>query len=70
MEHKTVTTDRFIFGDKVQNIYASNDNPHKNGIFVKQFRRTGKSNPGIISEVTDGRGKFWEAETCNLIRIL
>ena len=48
------------FGDILENPFASTDNPHKKGIFVKEFRRTGKLNPGLIWELTDGNGNFWE----------
>ena len=48
------------FGDRIKNPWASDDNPTKVGIFVRQFRRTGKLNPGTIWEFTDGNGKFWE----------
>jgi hypothetical protein len=51
---------KFVFGDKVKNVCASDDNPHRCGIFVRSGKRTGRFNPGAWIEVTDGRGQFWE----------
>lgn len=48
------------FGDGAVNPWASTDNPTRMGIFVREFRRTGRLNPGTIWEFTDGNGKFWE----------
>lgn len=50
------------FGDVVENDYASPDNPTRRGYFVREFKRTGKLNPGLTWEVTDGDGKFWELQ--------
>lgn len=47
------------FGDVVVNGWASEDNPTRTGYFVRSFTRTGKMNPGLTWEVTDGKGKFW-----------
>ena len=54
----TVTTPKF--GDVLDNPHASDRNPTKRGVFVRQFKRTGKMNPGTIWEFTDGKGNFWE----------
>ena len=43
----------------IENAYASDDNPHKRGIYVRTIRRRGKLNPGIHLELTDGNGEFW-----------
>lgn len=51
---------RPAFGDIVENGWASEDNPTRTGFFVREFRRTGKLNPGLTWEITDGKGKFWE----------
>ena len=48
------------FGDVLTNPHASDRNPRKQGIFVREFRRTGRMNPGITWEFTDGKGDFWE----------
>lgn len=48
------------FGDLVENGWASEGNPTRRGYFVQSFRRTGRMNPGLTWEITDGRGKFWE----------
>lgn len=48
------------FGARIVNPWASDDNPTRIGIFVRQFVRTGRMNPGTIWEFTDGKGKFWE----------
>jgi len=53
-------TRRPKFGDKVIGIYASENNPLKEGIFVEEKRRIGRMNPGVFYRVTDGRGNFWE----------
>ena len=43
---------KFKFGDIIINTYASDRNPLKEGIFVKEKSKT--------CELTDGKGKFWE----------
>lgn len=48
------------FGDIITNGWASEDNPTRVGLFVREGRRTGRMNPGRYFEVTDGEGKFWE----------
>ncbi len=49
------------FGDVVINGWASDDNPQKQGYFVRKIKRTGKLNPGTFWELTDRDGKFWSA---------
>jgi hypothetical protein len=48
------------FGDTVENGWASEDNPTRVGLFVREGRRTGRLNRGRYWEITDGNGKFWE----------
>lgn len=47
------------FGATVTNTLASPDNPHRVGLFVRAYRRRGRSNPGVWWEITDARGAFW-----------
>lgn len=56
------------FGDPITNPWASDDNPAKHGLFVREFRRAGRLNPGTIWEVTDGNGKFWEINGRDILR--
>ncbi|WP_292224709.1 hypothetical protein [Brevundimonas sp.] len=48
------------FGDVIENEWASDANPTRTGFFVREFTRTGRLNPGVTWEITDGKGKFWE----------
>ncbi|WP_202926137.1 hypothetical protein [Photorhabdus laumondii] len=48
------------FGDHMRNPWASKNNPHRDGYFVKARRATGKFNPGLWYQMTDKKGKFWE----------
>lgn len=48
------------FGDRVENGWASESNPTRVGYFVREFTRSGRLNPGLTWEITDGNGKFWE----------
>ena len=50
----------FRFGDIVESIHASDDNPRKRGIVVRTDHRKGKLNPGRYVVLTDGNGEFWE----------
>lgn len=49
-----------MFGATVTNHYASEINPHRVGYFVRATRVTGRLNPGVWWQITDGRGDFWE----------
>lgn len=51
---------KFRFGARVVNVWASMDNPHRKGIFVREGFRAGKLNHGKFFQVTDGKGEFWE----------
>ena len=48
------------FGDRFVNPFASNDNPHKVGYFVRWKYRKGRLNPGKQMELTNKIGDFWE----------
>jgi hypothetical protein len=48
------------FGDLIENGWASTENPHRFGTFVRAGRRTGRLNPGPYWELTDRNGTFWE----------
>lgn len=50
----------FKFGDLISNGFASDDNPTKTGFFVRTVRRTGRLNPGMHVELTNGKGKMWQ----------
>ena len=66
MQHETTPNDNQTalpepkFGEWLRGIYASESNPHRDGMYVRTIRRTGKLNPGVHYEVTDGNGKFWQ----------
>ena len=56
-----VAASQFVFGKtRVRGVYASHDNPQREGIFVEIIRRRGKLNPGIHVRVTNGVCEFWE----------
>lgn len=65
MQHETTPNDNQTalpepkFGEWLRGIYASESNPHRDGMYVRTIRRTGKLNPGVHYEVTDGNGEFW-----------
>jgi hypothetical protein len=48
------------FGDIIENGWASEGNPTRTGLFVREGVRTGRLNRGRYWQVTDGKGKFWE----------
>jgi hypothetical protein len=45
----------FTFGDRVKNVWCSEGNPYRSGIFVRVLRR----HSGKQIEITDGKGAFW-----------
>lgn len=47
------------FGEWMRGVWASASNPHRDGMFVRTERRTGRLNPGTWHELTDGNGEFW-----------
>jgi hypothetical protein len=60
---------KFKFGQAVRNIHASEDNPIRDGLFVREFMQHGRTNPGWTCEVTDGKGKFWKTFSKYLIAL-
>lgn len=52
-----------VFGQRINCVHASDDNPNKFGYFVRAFRRVGKMNPGLYWQCTDGKGYLWEIES-------
>ena len=46
-------------GDWMRGIYASVDNPIRDGMYVETIYRTGRLNPGKFYRLTNGKGKFW-----------
>lgn len=50
------------FGDKMRNPWASEQNPTRDGYFVRKKHVTGNFNAGLWYEMTDGDGKFWECQ--------
>ena len=55
------------FGDWLRGIYASEDNPQRDGIYVETIIRKGRMNPGTYYRLTDGKGNFWEYEAKDTI---
>jgi hypothetical protein len=49
------------FGEKLINPYASKSNPHREGYFIREIKRSGFINPGIYWEFTDKKGNFWQS---------
>jgi hypothetical protein len=50
------------FGEWMRGIWAGEKNPHRDGMYVRTVRRTGRMNPGKWYELTDGNGDFWQYE--------
>lgn len=50
----------YQFGDRVEVIAASEDNPTKYGYFVRRGYNSGRTNRGPFIELTDKNGKFWK----------
>lgn len=48
------------FGQRIRGIWASVDNPIRDGYFVEVIRRTARLNPGTFYRITDRKGRFWE----------
>jgi hypothetical protein len=55
------------FGDWFTGIYASEDNPHRHGMYVRTIRRTGRTNRGTHYELTDGHGSFFEYPVASVV---
>lgn len=47
------------FGDRLRNTAAGESNPHRDAFFVRKVRKTGRMNPGLWFEMTDGKGEMW-----------
>jgi hypothetical protein len=49
------------FGDIVENAYASDSNPTKRGVFIRDgYRPRGQINAGKYYEFRSENGKFWQ----------
>lgn len=57
------------FGDWIRGNYASEENPNRDGMFVRVIHTKGRLNPGIWYELTDGNGKFWRYEGKDTTRL-
>jgi hypothetical protein len=55
------------FGEWMRGVWASKRNPHRDGMFVRTVRRTGRMNPGTWHELTDGKGNFWQYEASSTV---
>lgn len=52
-----------MFGDRMRNLWASEQNPTRDGIFVQAIRR----NHANLYRMTDGKGKFWDVFTSGMV---
>lgn len=57
------------FGEWFRGRYAGESNPHRDGMFVRSVRCTGRINPGVWYELTDGKGHFWQYEQAAVVRL-
>ena len=57
------------FGDWLRGIYASESNPHRDGMYVRTIHRTGRVNAGKFYELTDGKGNFWQYPAQSMERL-
>lgn len=57
------------FGDLLRNTAASERNPHRDAIFIRKVRTTGRMNRGLWYEMTDGKGKVWNMDPHYLVYI-
>ena len=55
------------FGQRIRGVWASVDNPIRDGYFVEVVRRTGRLNPGVFYRITDGKGRFWEYNAADTV---
>lgn len=53
------------FGDRMRNLWAGEENPIRDGIFVRAIRR----NHASLYQMTNGKGKFWEVFTSGMVFI-
>lgn len=57
------------FGDWIRGIFASESNPQRDGMFVREKVNSGRLNPGKWWELTNGKGKFWSYPPTSCIAI-
>jgi hypothetical protein len=50
---------KLVFGDIVENGWASADNPQRRGFVIRTGQKFGRINPGPFVELTNGKGDFW-----------
>ena len=55
-------------GEWLRGIYASETNPHRDGMYVRTIHRNGM-NAGKGYQCTDGKGNFWEYPAQSVERI-
>jgi hypothetical protein len=55
------------FGEMMRGVWAGRINPQRDGMFVRTVRRTGRMNPGVWHELTNGKGDFWQYEARNTV---
>ena len=55
------------FGEWMRGIWASEDNPIRDGMYVKTIHRKGRVNRGRYYQLTNGKGKFWEFEAVDTL---
>lgn len=48
------------FGELMRGVWASADNPHRDGMYVETVTRRGRLNAGTWYRFTDGNGSFWQ----------
>jgi len=49
-----------IFGELLRGVYASINNPIREGFYVRTIVRNGRMNSGKFYELTDKKGRFWQ----------
>lgn len=55
------------FGDLLRNTVAGERNPHRDAYFIRKVYITGRLNPGLWYEMTDGKGDVWRVNPAGLI---
>ncbi len=55
------------FGDEMLNPWAGEGNPTRVGVFVSEYRRSGRCNPGHFYKLTDKKGRFWDTWSHNCV---
>lgn len=67
LDGKNLSRRKPCFGEWLRGIYASADNPTRDGMYVRTIRLRGKVNKGIFFELTDGKGRFWRTLAASTI---